>query len=230
VSLGDYVLNGGEVAVLAVVEAVARLVPGVIGNAESLVEESHEDGLLEYPIYTKPRDWRGRSVPEVLLSGNHAAIARWRHEQRLARTAARRPDLLHASALGSDVDLATATPGDLPELLTVLHAAGGTPTIDELRDDLATGTTWLARRAGRLLGAVRVHADGERLHLTAPALVPDLDTDDLARHLLDVVERTAVSGIRELVVDDPRATDTRARTYRRAGFRPSGPGWVKRRS
>ncbi len=94
VSLGDYVLNGGEVAVLAIVEAVARLLPGVIGNAESLVEESHEDGLLEYPVYTKPASWRGLDVPEVLLSGNHGAIAAWRHAQRVERTAARRPDLL----------------------------------------------------------------------------------------------------------------------------------------
>ena len=94
VSLGDYVLGGGEVAVLAIVEAVARLLPGVIGNAESLVEESHEDGLLEYPVYTKPASWRGLDVPEVLLSGNHGAIAAWRHAQRIERTAARRPDLL----------------------------------------------------------------------------------------------------------------------------------------
>ncbi len=94
VSLGDYVLNGGEVAVLAIVEAVARLLPGVIGNAASLVEESHEDGLLEYPVYTKPAVWRGLGVPEVLLSGHHRAIAAWRHEQRLARTRLRRPDLL----------------------------------------------------------------------------------------------------------------------------------------
>ena len=100
VSLGDYVLNGGEVAVLAMVEAVGRLLPGVIGNAESLVEESHEDGLLEYPVYTKPRSLGrrrdAREVPPVLLSGDHGAIAAWRHEQRLARTAARRPDLLPA--------------------------------------------------------------------------------------------------------------------------------------
>jgi len=94
VSLGDYVLNGGEVAVLAMVEAIARLVPGVLGNEESLIEESHEDGLLEYPVYTKPAVWRGRAVPEVLLSGHHGEIARWRHEQRLRRTAERRPDLL----------------------------------------------------------------------------------------------------------------------------------------
>jgi len=96
VSLGDYVLNGGEVAVLAVVEAVARLLPGVVGNAESLVEESHEGGLLEYPVYTKPASWRGLDVPEVLLSGHHGRVARWRRVERLRRTAARRPDLLAA--------------------------------------------------------------------------------------------------------------------------------------
>lgn len=93
ISLGDYVLNGGEVAVLAMTEAIGRLVPGVVGNAESLVEESHEDGLLEYPVYTKPAVWRGRAVPPVLLSGDHGRVAAWRHEQRLERTAARRPDL-----------------------------------------------------------------------------------------------------------------------------------------
>ena len=94
VSLGDYVLNGGEVAAMAVIEAVSRLIPGVVGNPESLVEESHELGLLEYPSYTKPAQWRGLEVPPVLLSGNHAAIAAWRHEQSLERTRAHRPDQL----------------------------------------------------------------------------------------------------------------------------------------
>lgn len=94
VSIGDYIVGGGEVAVLVIVEAVARLLPGVVGNAESLVEESHEDGLLEYPVYTKPASWRGLDVPDVLLSGNHGEIARWRHEQRVRRTRERRPDLL----------------------------------------------------------------------------------------------------------------------------------------
>ncbi len=94
ISLGDYVLNGGEVAAIAMIEAIARLVPGVIGNAESLVEESHSDGLLEYPSFTKPSSWRGLDVPEVLLSGNHAAIAKWRHEQQVERTQNVRPDLL----------------------------------------------------------------------------------------------------------------------------------------
>ena len=94
VSLGDYVLNGGEVAALAMVEAIGRLVPGVVGNPESLVEESHSDGLLEYPVYTKPSSWRGRDVPEILLSGDHGKIAAWRHEQQVERTQRRRPDLL----------------------------------------------------------------------------------------------------------------------------------------
>ena len=94
ISLGDYVLNGGEVAVVAMIEAVSRLIPGMVGNPESLTEESHEDGLLEYPSYTKPAEWRGLSVPPVLQSGNHAAIAAWRREQQLERTARVRPDLL----------------------------------------------------------------------------------------------------------------------------------------
>jgi tRNA (guanine37-N1)-methyltransferase len=94
VSLGDYVLNGGEVAAMAMIEAIGRLVPGVVGNPESLVEESHEDGLLEHPSYTKPQIWRGLEVPEVLRSGNHAVIAAWRREQALERTRRVRPDLL----------------------------------------------------------------------------------------------------------------------------------------
>jgi len=93
-SIGDYVLNGGEVAAMVVIEAVGRLIPGVVGNPESLVEESHEDGLLEYPSYTKPAEWRGLETPPVLLSGNHAAIAAWRHEQQLERTRQVRPELL----------------------------------------------------------------------------------------------------------------------------------------
>ena len=94
ISLGDYVLNGGEVATMAMIEAIGRLIPGVVGNPESLVEESHEDGLLEYPSYTKPSVWREHAVPDVLLSGNHAAIAAWRREQQFERTRRRRPDLL----------------------------------------------------------------------------------------------------------------------------------------
>jgi tRNA (guanine37-N1)-methyltransferase len=94
ISLGDYVLNGGEVAAVAMIEAIARLIPGVIGNAESLSEESHSDGLLEYPSYTKPANWRGLEVPDVLLSGNHAEIAKWRKAKALERTQQIRPELL----------------------------------------------------------------------------------------------------------------------------------------
>jgi tRNA (guanine37-N1)-methyltransferase len=96
VSLGDYVLFGGEVAVLVILEAVVRLLPGVLGNADSLLEESHTDGLLEAPVYTKPATWRGHDVPEILRSGDHGRIARWRRDQALLRTATRRPDLLAA--------------------------------------------------------------------------------------------------------------------------------------
>jgi tRNA (guanine37-N1)-methyltransferase len=94
VSLGDYVLAGGEVAALVIVEAVTRLVPGVVGNAESVVDDSHSTGLLEGPVYTRPARFRGLDVPAVLLSGDHAAVARWRHEQALRRTEQYRPELL----------------------------------------------------------------------------------------------------------------------------------------
>ena len=93
-SIGDYVLNGGEVASMAMIEAVGRLVPGVIGNAASLDEESHEDGLLEYPSYTKPAEWRGHVVPDVLMSGHHGRVADWRREQQIDRTRRVRPELL----------------------------------------------------------------------------------------------------------------------------------------
>lgn len=94
ISIGDYVLSGGEVAALVVVDAVARLVPGVVGKRESVQEESFAGGLLEYPQYTRPEEFRGLRVPEVLLSGHHQEVARWRRRQALLRTKARRPDLL----------------------------------------------------------------------------------------------------------------------------------------
>jgi tRNA (guanine37-N1)-methyltransferase len=109
ISLGDYVLFGGEVAVIVILEAVTRLLPGVLGNAESLTEESHSAGLLEAPVYTKPASWHGRDVPDVLRSGDHGRIARWRRTQSLLRTAARRPDLFARADLDkSDVAALTA--------------------------------------------------------------------------------------------------------------------------
>ena len=111
ISIGDYVLGGGEAAALVVVEAVTRLLPGVVGNPHSLVEESHGvAGLLEYPVYTKPPAWYGLDVPEVLTSGHHRKIERWRRDQALTRTAARRPDLLAA------LDVAALDKRDLAQL------------------------------------------------------------------------------------------------------------------
>ena len=97
ISLGDYVLTSGELASMVVIDAAVRKLPGVLGAAEGPVDESFTSGLLEYPQYTRPADFRGMAVPEVLTSGNHAAIARWRREQSLARTAAARPDLIAAA-------------------------------------------------------------------------------------------------------------------------------------
>jgi tRNA (guanine37-N1)-methyltransferase len=98
VSIGDYVLSGGELAAMVLLDACVRLLPGVLGAEESLTHESFEDGLLEYPHYTKPREWEGRPTPDILLSGDHGKIARWRHEEALRVTRERRPDLLKGKA------------------------------------------------------------------------------------------------------------------------------------
>ncbi len=102
ISIGDYVLTGGELPALVVIDAVLRLLPGVLGSEDSAREDSHVNGLLEYPQYTRPADFRGWPVPEVLLSGNHAQIARWRREQIVRRTSERRPDLIKKSELGRE--------------------------------------------------------------------------------------------------------------------------------
>lgn len=93
VSIGDYVLTGGELPVMVMIDCISRLVPGVLSNEESALTESFDDGLLEYPQYTRPEIWNDKAVPEVLLSGHHANIEKWRHEQSLQRTKERRPDL-----------------------------------------------------------------------------------------------------------------------------------------
>ena len=102
VSIGDVVVSGGEIAAIVVIDAVARLVPGVLGCAESAEQESFQDGLLEYPQYTRPPEFRGARVPEILLSGDHGAIARWRRRESLRRTLARRPDLLDRAVLSAE--------------------------------------------------------------------------------------------------------------------------------
>jgi tRNA (guanine37-N1)-methyltransferase len=240
VSLGDYVLNGGEVAVLAMVEAIARLIPGVVGNEESLVEESHEGGLLEYPVYTKPARWATEdsvyAVPPVLLSGNHAAIAAWRQEQRLARTAARRPDLLHASQAVSAGDLvvAAATPADAPELLVLqracfvreieAHGNDRFPALTEELPDVVAGLgkwrTLTARAGGRLVGAARGRlSDATTWEVSRVMVAPDLVGRGLGRRLLAEVEAIApgeATAYRLLVA--ARAARTR-RLYKKAGYR-----------
>jgi tRNA (guanine37-N1)-methyltransferase len=102
ISIGDYLLSGGEVAAMAVVDCVTRLLPGVLGSEASLVEDSHIGGLLEYPQYTRPAVYRGWTVPEILLSGDHGEIARWRRQQSLSRTAKRRPDLMEKAVLSRE--------------------------------------------------------------------------------------------------------------------------------
>jgi len=96
ISIGDYVLSGGELAAMVLIDTIVRLLPGVLGAADGATDESFAEGLLEYPQYTRPRDFRGMAAPEILLNGNHAAIAKWRRQQRETRTAAKRPDLWNA--------------------------------------------------------------------------------------------------------------------------------------
>lgn len=103
VSIGDYVLSGGELAAMVMLDAIVRLLPGVLGAADSLTHESFENGLLEYPQYTKPRDWEGRTIPDVLLSGDHKKIAAWRRDEAERITAERRPDLKQQSPLSKDL-------------------------------------------------------------------------------------------------------------------------------
>ncbi|MBR7742780.1 tRNA (guanosine(37)-N1)-methyltransferase TrmD [Phycicoccus sp. BSK3Z-2] len=254
VSLGDYVLNGGEVAVLAVVEAVARLLPGVVGNTESLVEESHEGGLLEYPVYTRPASWDDagtvRDVPPVLLSGDHAAVARWRHEERVARTAARRPDLAPASAAVTgldDLEVRVAVPADAAELLVLQRACWmpegrvsgdwRVPPLDESLEEVAAGlgewTTWVVRvptdgsTPGRLVGSVRgrVRPGDDAVWESGRLMVaPDLRGRGLGRGLLALAESAAPAGVGTLWLTTGRVSADNQRFYRRAGYRPVAGG------
>ncbi|CAN5604841.1 tRNA (guanosine(37)-N1)-methyltransferase TrmD [soil metagenome] len=104
ISIGDYVLSGGELPAMVVIDAIVRLLPGALGAADGAADESFADGLLEHPQYTRPREFRGMAVPEILLSGNHAAIAKWRDEQRKTRTQSRRPDLWQAQQKKNEGD------------------------------------------------------------------------------------------------------------------------------
>lgn len=236
-SLGDYVLNGGEVAVLAMVEAIARLLPGVIGNAASLVEESHEDGLLEYPVYTKPADWNGHAVPEVLLSGDHGRIAAWRHQQRLERTAARRPDLLPPAAATqglAELDRRPAVAADAPDLQVLTRACWapefgryglfsvGQESVETMVADLAEWTTWVFRSQERLVASVRVRrdpADATTWQIGRLMVAPYLQGRGLGRELLGFAESLAPPDIRTLWLNTGAASERNLRIYRKAGYR-----------
>jgi tRNA (guanine37-N1)-methyltransferase len=238
VSLGDYVLNGGEVAALAVTEAVVRLLPGFMGNAESLVEESHEGGLLEYPVYTRPASWRGLDVAPVLLSGDHAAVAAWRLDQSRRRTAQRRPDLLHPSQATDAWDIVPATPGDAGELLTLQRACwvqealanddlANIPALHESLDDvrgwLETWSTWVVRAEGRLVGAVRGRLEdtpaGPAWDIGRIMVAPDLQGRGLGKALLAHIEAVAPPEASSYVLFTGARSVANIRLYTRAGFR-----------
>lgn len=244
ISLGDYVLNGGEAAALAITEAVVRLVPGFMGNAESLLEESHEGGLLEYPVYTKPASWRGRAVPPVLLSGDHAAITAWRHEQSVRRTAERRPDLLHASVVLDDVEVRAAEPADAGELYVLqlacwvqeLHANPDVripalhESLDDLRAWLARDTVLVARAAGRLVGAVRATRDEQTWEVGRLMVAPDLAGRGLGRTLLARIEALAPPEATAYALFTGAGSARNQRMYKKAGYRLRGevePGVVR---
>ncbi len=234
VSLGDYVLNGGEVAALAITEAVVRLLPGFMGNAESLVEESHEGGLLEYPVYTRPASWRGLDVPPVLLSGDHAAIAAWRLAEARRRTAQRRPDLLHPSLAADEWEIVPATPGDAGELFTLQRACwvqealanddlANIPALHESLEDvrgwMASWSTWVVRSEGRLVGAVRGRLEGSAWDIGRIMVAPDLQGRGLGRALLAHIEAVAApEATSYLLFTGARSADN-IRMYRRAGYR-----------
>jgi tRNA (guanine37-N1)-methyltransferase len=235
-SLGDYVLNGGEVAALAICEAVVRLLPGFVGNPGSLVEESHEDGLLEAPVYTKPVEWRGRAVPPVLLSGDHAAVATWRLDQARRRTAERRPDLLTPSVLLDDMELRRVEPGDAGELFTLQRACWlqeqeanpgvPIPALEESYDDvrawITRGTVLVARSHGRLVGAVRGVLRDETWHVGRLMVAPDLQGGGLGRTLLEAIEAAAPAEATSYELFTGAGSKRNQRMYRRAGYRLAG--------
>jgi tRNA (guanine37-N1)-methyltransferase len=254
ISVGDYVLNGGEVAALVVVEAVVRLLPGFVGNAESLLEESHSGqswgGLLEYPVYTKPASWRGHEVPDVLLSGDHARIARWRLDQSVRRTAERRPDLAHA-ALVVDLDVAAAeiraaVPADAGELFTLQRAcwvqeqqANPGVRIPALHEDLADVEAWMGswttlvlRSAGRLVGAARGRLSGQSWDIGRLMVAPDLQGRGLGRVLLAAIEAAAPDEATDFMLFTGAGSARNITTYKKAGYRlrgedPDIPGAVR---
>ena len=237
ISIGDYVLNGGEVAALAITEAVVRLLPGFMGNAASLEEESHEGGLLEYPVYTKPASWRGHDVPPVLLSGDHARIAAWRHEQAVRRTAERRPDLAHpaAAATVADLDgtLELLRPADLGELQTLqwaCFAPEARETAAQLAEDVDGATAWVLRVGGRLVGSVAAREEGSESYLFLLMVAPDLRGRGIGSFLLRHAEAAAPAHVSAYALVTGSDNAGGQKLYKRLGYRSRGevrPGVVR---
>ena len=250
-SLADVVLNGGEVAAMAMIEAVVRLLPGVLGNPQSLAEESHHTGsgggLLEYPVYTKPATWRGLDVPEVLLSGHHGRIEAWRREQAMRRTVERRPDLLAATALsglGGDtealesLELRPAVPADAAQLLTLQRACWVAeaqdnamlflPALTETFDDVVEGlrgwVTWMLWAGHRLVGSVRGRQVGHTWEIGRLMVAEDLRGRGLGRALLDQIEKTAPADITDFTLFTGAKSVGNLRRYRKAGYRAAAGG------
>jgi tRNA (guanine37-N1)-methyltransferase len=249
VSVGDYVLNGGEVAVLVIVEAVARLLPGVIGNPASLAEESHSgDGLLEYPVYTKPPSWRGHDVPDVLLSGNHKLVAEWRHDESVRRTAERRPDLLAAwgAAVGHKADeverkedaallvkVLPTTEADAGELLTLQRAAYlseaqayddfSIPPLQEqlegVVERIAQGVVWKAVAGTRIVGSVHLAVEGSLGRINRLMVAPDWQGRGVGSKLLRVAEQTAPAEVTSYELFTGAESERNLQLYRNAGYR-----------
>jgi tRNA (guanine37-N1)-methyltransferase len=245
ISIGDFVLSGGEVAAMTIIEAVVRLLPGVLGNVASLAEESHhtgeEGGLLEYPVYTKPPIWRELAVPDVLLSGHHGEVAAWRHEQSLRRTVGRRPDLLPPSAVAGlggtleGLELRAAVPADAAELLTLQRACWvseaqdnamlfvppHTESLDDVRAGLKAWSTWMLWAGPRLVGSVRARRDGDAWDIGRLMLAIDFRGRGLGRLLLEHAEAAAPDAVTSFTLFTGAKSAGNLRRYRKAGYRVS---------
>ncbi len=236
-SIGDYVLNGGEAAALVIVESVVRLLPGVLGNPESLTYESYaveHDGLLEGPVYTKPPSWRGLDVPEVLLSGHHGKVAEWRRSQAIARTAAHRPELVPQQQ--HSVSLERARTDDAGEILTIERAAylnegvlhGDlsipplTETLAEVQAAIVASTVLVARRGARVVGSVRGESRGDAWYVGRLMVAPDQQGAGIGRLLLSAVEAAAPTTAARIELSTGGNSARNLAFYARRGYREVG--------
>ncbi len=204
ISIGDYVLTGGELPAMVLVDAVARHIPGALGDEASPHDESFADGLLEHPQYTRPAEYRGWEVPEVLLGGHHADIERWRREQRVARTGARRPDRLPALETTPSAPEKVGIPGirvrdvaypeDVPAVLNVLREAYPEGSVPSGASEAARllehspGLLLVATAGGEVVGVIVAGFDGASAHLLSLAVVKEHRRRGIARALVRVLQ------------------------------------------